>query len=47
MYMRPKVQNQWIDIYRESIQKQIVVNVNNAKAFLVLVDKTADITSHD
>ena len=45
--MSPKVQNELTNICRELIQKGIVANVNNAKALLVLVDETADITSHE
>lgn len=47
LYMSPKVQNELIEICGELIQRDIVKDVNDAKAFSVLVDETADITSHE
>uniref|UniRef100_A0A1B6F8D5 DUF4371 domain-containing protein n=1 Tax=Cuerna arida TaxID=1464854 RepID=A0A1B6F8D5_9HEMI len=47
LYISPKVQNEIINICGELIQKEIGAGVNNAKAFSVLVDETADIAGHE
>lgn len=45
LYLSPTIKNDVMEICGKLIQKQIAADINEAGAFSILVDKTADIAS--